>query len=187
MWSLCKRRGRHVARLCCHGRHQKNARTGRFYSMTPLRQFKGLCLVRMAEGKQLGQPPIGTYRFTYTTFSALVPILRPGMSPLLDNSAVLTLPRCQLRLTNCRAFRMRDASSTWFTTSRSSSKVVYHFASEPCSSRSRLQAQAQAITCSLLRIDSSIIPDFRWDEKIHGTAGTFVINDHGRGTRGRRS
>ena len=39
----------------------------------------------------------------------------------------------------------------------------------------RLQAQAQPITRSLLRIDLTIIPDFRWDEKIHGTAETFLI------------
>jgi pre-mRNA-splicing helicase BRR2 len=39
----------------------------------------------------------------------------------------------------------------------------------------RLQAQVQPITRSLLRIDLSIIPDFRWDEKIHGTAETFLI------------
>src|SRR5712671_2542853 len=42
----------------------------------------------------------------------------------------------------------------------------------PCS---RLQAQVQPITRTLLRIDLSIVPDFRWDEKIHGTAETFVI------------
>jgi pre-mRNA-splicing helicase BRR2 len=40
---------------------------------------------------------------------------------------------------------------------------------------SRLQAQVQPITRSLLRIDLSIVPDFRWDEKIHGTAETFII------------
>lgn len=39
----------------------------------------------------------------------------------------------------------------------------------------QLQAQVQPITRSLLRIDLSIIPDFRWDEKIHGTAETFMI------------
>jgi pre-mRNA-splicing helicase BRR2 len=39
----------------------------------------------------------------------------------------------------------------------------------------RLQAQVQPITRSLLRIDLSIIPDFRWDEKIHGSAETFNI------------
>jgi pre-mRNA-splicing helicase BRR2 len=39
----------------------------------------------------------------------------------------------------------------------------------------RLQAQVQPITRSLLRIDLSIVPDFRWDEKIHGTAETFLI------------
>ena len=33
----------------------------------------------------------------------------------------------------------------------------------------------QPITRSLLRIDLTIIPDFRWDEKIHGTAETFLI------------
>ncbi|PPQ70945.1 hypothetical protein CVT26_014249 [Gymnopilus dilepis] len=39
----------------------------------------------------------------------------------------------------------------------------------------QLQAQVQPITRSLLRIDLSIIPDFRWDEKIHGSAETFHI------------
>ncbi|KIJ93294.1 hypothetical protein K443DRAFT_112249 [Laccaria amethystina LaAM-08-1] len=39
----------------------------------------------------------------------------------------------------------------------------------------QLQAQVQPIARSLLRIDLSIIPDFRWDEKIHGTAETFLI------------
>ncbi|EGO30085.1 putative RNA helicase [Serpula lacrymans var. lacrymans S7.9] len=39
----------------------------------------------------------------------------------------------------------------------------------------QLQAQVQPITRSLLRIDLSIVPDFRWDEKIHGTAETFII------------
>jgi pre-mRNA-splicing helicase BRR2 len=38
-----------------------------------------------------------------------------------------------------------------------------------------LQAQVQPITHSLLRIDLSIVPDFRWDEKIHGTAENFLI------------
>ncbi|KAG5352316.1 hypothetical protein C0989_002851 [Termitomyces sp. Mn162] len=41
--------------------------------------------------------------------------------------------------------------------------------------RFRLQAQVQPITRSLLRVDLSIIPDFRWDEKIHGSAETFHI------------
>ncbi|KAF9474450.1 Sec63-domain-containing protein [Pholiota conissans] len=39
----------------------------------------------------------------------------------------------------------------------------------------QLQAQVQPITRSLLRIDLSIVPDFRWDEKIHGGAETFLI------------
>ncbi|KAG6857079.1 hypothetical protein H0H87_009640 [Tephrocybe sp. NHM501043] len=39
----------------------------------------------------------------------------------------------------------------------------------------QLQAQVQPITRSLLRIDLSIIPDFRWEEKIHGSAETFHI------------
>lgn len=38
-----------------------------------------------------------------------------------------------------------------------------------------LSAQVQPITRSLLRIDLSITPDFRWDEKVHGTAETFII------------
>lgn len=33
----------------------------------------------------------------------------------------------------------------------------------------------QPITRSLLRIELSIVPDFRWDEKIHGGAETFLI------------
>ncbi|TFK49242.1 putative RNA helicase [Heliocybe sulcata] len=39
----------------------------------------------------------------------------------------------------------------------------------------QLQAQVQPITRSLLRIDLSIVPDFRWDENIHGGAETFWI------------
>ncbi|KAG1851374.1 Sec63 Brl domain-containing protein [Suillus subluteus] len=39
----------------------------------------------------------------------------------------------------------------------------------------QLQAQVQPITRSLLRIDLSIVPDFRWDKKTHGTAETFLI------------
>ena len=39
----------------------------------------------------------------------------------------------------------------------------------------RLQAQVQPITRSLLRVDLSIVPDFRWDEKVHGSAETFII------------
>ncbi|KIY53142.1 putative RNA helicase [Fistulina hepatica ATCC 64428] len=39
----------------------------------------------------------------------------------------------------------------------------------------QLQAQVQPITRTLLRIDLTILPDFRWDEKIHGSAETFII------------
>ncbi|KXN92593.1 Pre-mRNA-splicing factor brr2, partial [Leucoagaricus sp. SymC.cos] len=39
----------------------------------------------------------------------------------------------------------------------------------------QLQARAQPITRSLLRVDLSIIPDFHRDEKIHGGAETFII------------
>ncbi|KAI9462917.1 Sec63-domain-containing protein [Lactarius psammicola] len=39
----------------------------------------------------------------------------------------------------------------------------------------QLQAQVQPITRTLLRIDLSIVPDFRWDEKVHGSAETFLI------------
>lgn len=39
----------------------------------------------------------------------------------------------------------------------------------------QLQAQVQPITRSLLRIDLTITPDFRWDENIHGTSEQFVI------------
>ncbi|KAL4073668.1 putative RNA helicase [Scleroderma citrinum] len=39
----------------------------------------------------------------------------------------------------------------------------------------QLQAQVQPITRSLIRIDLTIVPDFRWDEKVHGTAETFHI------------
>ena len=39
----------------------------------------------------------------------------------------------------------------------------------------QLQAQVQPITRSLLRIDLTITPDFRWDEKIHGGAESFWI------------
>ncbi|KAF8439069.1 Sec63 Brl domain-containing protein [Boletus edulis BED1] len=40
---------------------------------------------------------------------------------------------------------------------------------------SSLRATSATITCSLLRIDLSIVPDFRWDEKIHGGAEMFFI------------
>ena len=39
----------------------------------------------------------------------------------------------------------------------------------------RLQAQVQPITRSLIRIDLNIVPDFRWDENVHGAAETFHI------------
>ncbi|KAF5335028.1 hypothetical protein D9758_016180 [Tetrapyrgos nigripes] len=39
----------------------------------------------------------------------------------------------------------------------------------------QLQAQVQPITRSLIKIDLPIIPDFWWDEKIHGGADTFII------------
>jgi pre-mRNA-splicing helicase BRR2 len=39
----------------------------------------------------------------------------------------------------------------------------------------RLQASVQPITRSLLRVDLTIIPDFRWDEKVHGGAESFTI------------
>ena len=39
----------------------------------------------------------------------------------------------------------------------------------------RLHAQVQPITRSLLRIELSIVPDFRWDEKHNGGAETFII------------
>ncbi|KIJ55099.1 hypothetical protein M422DRAFT_219656 [Sphaerobolus stellatus SS14] len=38
-----------------------------------------------------------------------------------------------------------------------------------------IQAQVQPITRSLLRIDLTITPDFRWDERVHGSAETFWI------------
>ncbi|KAI6134777.1 putative RNA helicase [Pisolithus croceorrhizus] len=39
----------------------------------------------------------------------------------------------------------------------------------------QLQAQVQPITRSLIRIDLTIVPDFRWDEKVHGAAEAFHI------------
>lgn len=38
-----------------------------------------------------------------------------------------------------------------------------------------MHAQVQPITRSLLRIELSIVPDFRWDEKHNGGAETFLI------------
>ena len=53
---------------------------------------------------------------------------------------------------------------------------LQNISSVPCTNiLLRLQAQVQPITRSLLRIDLSIQPDFRWDEKIHGGAETFWI------------
>ncbi|KAH9930429.1 Sec63-domain-containing protein [Epithele typhae] len=39
----------------------------------------------------------------------------------------------------------------------------------------QLSAQVQPITRTLLRIDLTITPDFRWDEKVHGTSESFWI------------
>nr|VWO96385.1 Pre-mRNA-splicing ATP-dependent RNA helicase PRP28 (EC [Ganoderma boninense] len=39
----------------------------------------------------------------------------------------------------------------------------------------QLSAQVQPITRTLLRIDLTIVPDFRWDEKVHGAAESFWI------------
>ncbi|KAI6010255.1 hypothetical protein PISMIDRAFT_117224 [Pisolithus microcarpus 441] len=39
----------------------------------------------------------------------------------------------------------------------------------------RQQAQVQPITCLLIHIDLTVIPDFHWDEKIHGTVEAFHI------------
>lgn len=44
-----------------------------------------------------------------------------------------------------------------------------------CSRYASIQAQVQPITRSLLRIDLTITPDFRWDEKIHGNTESFWI------------
>jgi hypothetical protein len=38
----------------------------------------------------------------------------------------------------------------------------------------RLQVQVQPTARTLLPVDLSIVPDFRWDEKIHGSAETFL-------------
>ena len=38
-----------------------------------------------------------------------------------------------------------------------------------------MSAQVQPITRTLLRIDLTITPDFRWDEKYHGTSESFFI------------
>ena len=62
-----------------------------------------------------------------------------------------------------------------YTASRNSSKFFPSKVSISLIWYVRLQAQVQPITRSLLRIDLSIVPDFRWDEKIHGTAETFLI------------
>lgn len=39
----------------------------------------------------------------------------------------------------------------------------------------RLEAHAQPITRSLMRIDLTITPDFRWDDAIHPSAESFWI------------
>ncbi|KIY72493.1 putative RNA helicase [Cylindrobasidium torrendii FP15055 ss-10] len=48
-------------------------------------------------------------------------------------------------------------------------KLVHNFP------KLQLQAQVQPITRTLLRIDLSILPDFQWEEKIHGTSESFWI------------
>ncbi|KAJ3992635.1 putative RNA helicase [Lentinula boryana] len=44
-----------------------------------------------------------------------------------------------------------------------------------CFPKLQLSAQVQPITRSLLRIELTISPDFRWDPKIHGGAETFLV------------
>jgi pre-mRNA-splicing helicase BRR2 len=64
--------------------------------MTPLRQFKGVPpeIIRKAEGKQFVSfwlTSVGIW--ANITISALVPILRPGMSFSLDNFAMLIVAK----------------------------------------------------------------------------------------------
>ena len=63
-----------------------------------------------------------------------------------------------------------------FITSLNYSRSSHFFPlSEILTEVARLQAQVQPITCSLLCIDLTIVPDFRWDEKVHGGAKTLFI------------
>lgn len=62
-----------------------------------------------------------------------------------------------------------------FINSQSSSAYSWYFVLHILAYGTRLQAQVQPITHSLIRIDLSIQPDFQWDQKVHGTAETFHI------------
>ena len=75
------------------------------------------------------------------------------------------------------AFLTPAASFTdLFITSLNYSRSSLFFPlSEILTEVARLQAQVQPITRSLLRSDLTIVPDFRWDEKVHGGAETFFI------------
>lgn len=63
----------------------------------------------------------------------------------------------------------------WFIISLNYSKCSFFLEISTIIEISRLQAQVQLITRSLLHIGLSIVPDFRWEEKIHGGAKTFFI------------
>lgn len=140
--------------------------------MTPLRQFKGVPqeVVHKAEGKQFvsfcfSWNLIWCQLFSlshFTMWSALVLILQP--QPARDQQAHRHSKCWKTSTSACTQLSKTTVSTPFF-----SAGVISY------SSHVRLQAQVQPITRSLLRIDRSIVPDFHWDKKIHGTAETFLV------------
>ncbi|EDR04135.1 uncharacterized protein LACBIDRAFT_304718 [Laccaria bicolor S238N-H82] len=115
--------------------------------MMPLRQFEGVPaeVIRKAEGKQFPwYHYFNLVHFVNLVFSRVAQSYLGPVLKLVNSSKSLTL----------------DAG-----------RLVHHFHSFP---ELQLQAQVQPITRSILQIDLSIIPDFRWDEKIHGMAETIL-------------
>jgi pre-mRNA-splicing helicase BRR2 len=133
--------------------------------MTPLRQFKGVPpeVVREAAGKQFvsfvfNDIARSTKRSPKSLGIATSTSPHPGIGELLGipNAGWLSIALSTLS----------PSFSMYLHTSIIICKLTFP---------NRLQAQVQLITRSLLRIDLSIVPDFRWDEKVHGTAETFII------------
>jgi len=132
--------------------------------MTPLRQFKGVLteVVRKAEGKQFVRhyglqcdPQSISSKQPWYHYFDLTP---PEIGKLIG---IPNAGRLVHRLVHNYKITVCDVLSSYVVSD--------------CLGSVRLQAQVQPITSTLLRIDLSIVPDFRWDEKIHGSAKTFLI------------
>jgi len=133
--------------------------------MTPLRQFKGVPteVVRKAEGKQFVrhyglqcEPQLMSSKQPWYRYFDLTP---PEIGELIG------IPNAS-RLVHCFVHNFPKLQYVvffllmWF---------LIVLALSGC--------KRQPITSTLLRIDLSIVPDFQWDEKIHGLAETFLILD----------